>query len=333
MGLLPIVLWNNRENARNLELSDKHIQNYSCGIARELVQSVLSDTGALLDGFFSYNACDTLRNLPEIIQGHFKKTDRPIPMFRMHVPQVNRLHTDPLNYLKQEISQVIDDVEWAFNKKFSHDKFRQTAEKYARMRSLCMDAESLVAKGSLSFSIFCSTVLSCYSLPVDEQIAALTKTISNAKEVSVSGTTDILISGIMPPPPAVISAMENAGLRVVANDIASLRRSYGYSPAVTDNPADYYTDYFTHKFPCTTLLYQSDDRLTAFMNLVESSGAKGVVFSGEKFCEYEYFEFPFIEQALKERGISVLRLEFGVDDVQNTGPYTTRVEAFSELFV
>lgn len=333
MGFLPVVLWNLKAKARNLELSDRHVQNYACGIARELVQFVLSDQGSWLDGIFSYNACDTLRNLPEIIEENRRMSGRNIPMFRMHVPQVNRAQTDSSDYLKQEIVQLIEDVEWAFGVKFSTENFRRTTEDYATMRALCMEAEKLVTKSALAFSSFCDTVLSGCFLPVDEQITKLLTLMEHARTSVSPGRTGILISGIMPPPSPVIRAMENAGMTVVGNDIASLRRSYGYSPAVTEDPVAYYTDYFTGKFPCTTLLYQADDRVKAFLNLVETSGAKGVIFSGEKFCEYEYFEFPFLEQKLKERGIPVLRLEFGVDDDQNTGAYTTRVEAFAEMLV
>lgn len=331
MGFLPVVLWNLKEKVRNLELSDRHVQNYACGIARELVQFVLSEQGSWLDGIFSYNACDTLRNLPEIIDGNLKMSGRNTPMFRLHVPQVNRAHTDSSGYLKQEIVQLIEDVEWAFSVTFSTEKFRQTTADYAKMRALCMEAEKLVAKGALLFTSFCDTVLSGFFQPVEEQISNLLSLMDHARTSVSPGRTGILISGIMPPPVPVIKAMENAGMMVVGNDIASLRRSYGYSPAVTDDPVAYYTDYFTGKFPCTTLLYQADDRVESFLKLVDTSGAKGVIFSGEKFCEYEYFEFPFLEQRLKEKGIPVLRLEFGMDDNQNTGSYTTRVEAFGEL--
>jgi benzoyl-CoA reductase/2-hydroxyglutaryl-CoA dehydratase subunit BcrC/BadD/HgdB len=331
MGLVPVVLWNLKKEIENLELTDRHVQNYACGIARELMQFVLSDKGSGIDGMFTYNACDTLRNFPEIIGNHFRKSGRSLPMFRMHVPQANRFHTDPYRYLKHEITQLIEEVEWAFDVDFFRAAFEQTAGKYASMRTLCLEAETRVAKGAISFSAFSSTVLSCYALPIDDQIASLGSLISHAATDEPVTQSDILISGIMPPPLPVIRAMENAGLRIVANDIASLRRSYGYIPAATDDPVEYYTDYFALKFPCTTLLYQADARMAAFMELIESSGAKGVVLSGEKFCEYEYFEFPFLEQKLKEKGIPVLRLEFGVDDNQNIGSYTTRIEAFAEL--
>jgi benzoyl-CoA reductase/2-hydroxyglutaryl-CoA dehydratase subunit BcrC/BadD/HgdB len=333
MGLLPIVLWNLKESIENLSESDRHIQNYACGISRELVQFVLSDTGNYLDCLFSYNACDTLRNLPEIIASSNRDAGYDIPMFRMHLPQVNRTQTNPGEYIKNEMLQLILDIENAFGVKFSTHKFQQTVEIYAKMRSLCMNAENLVAKKMLSFSNFCRLVHSGYFLPVEEQITNLKQLIASAERRSIKKGADVLISGIMPPPIHVMHAMEKAGLTVVANDIASLRRSYGYSPKITDDPGEYAVDYYANRFPCSTMLYQSDERLKTFMDLVDASGAQGVIFLGEKFCEYEYFEFPYLEKQIKDKGIPVLQLEFGVDDIQNTEAYSTRVEAFAELLV
>lgn len=333
MGFLPVVLWNLKADLPDLLESDKHIQNYACGIARELVQFVLSDAAGCLDGFFSYNACDTLRNLPEIIASSNKEASRDVPMLRMHVPQVNRTQTDPDKYIKNEISRLIGDIEKAFGRAFSAQSFQQSIESYAKMRALCLDAEKRVAQGSLSFSSLCNVVLSGYFLPVEEQITNLLDWMATDETAPARKGPGIMVSGIMPPPFYVMQAMEKAGLRVVANDVASMRRSYGYSLKITDNPGEYYTDYFANRFPCTTLLYQSDARLKTFMDMVESSGARGVIFSGEKFCEYEYFEFPYLEKRLKDKGIPVLRLEFSVDDIKNTEAYSTRVEAFAELLV
>lgn len=100
---------------------------------------------------------------------------------------------------------------------------------------------------------------------------------------------------------------------------------------VSEDPEEYYARYFTRRFPCTTLLYQSDDRLDAYLKLVSRSAAEGVVFCGEKFCEYEYFEFPYLEKQLREMGVPVLFLEFGVDDDRNVDAYTTRIAAFAEM--
>ena len=331
MGLLPVTLWNLKEAIGDLTESDKHVQNYSCGIARELVQFVLSETGRVLDGIFSYNACDTLRNLPEILALGNKDTGRDVPMLRMHLPQVNPSQVSPEQYLKNEIASLIEAAETAFGIGFSKEKFKKTVKDYKRMRCLCLEGEQLVAKGQLPFGSFCRVVLSNYVLPVEDQIHHLKRLISDKHTGNSTETKGVMVSGIMPPPAAVVKAMGKSNLCVVANDIGSLSRSYAYSPEITSDPGAYYADMFAKRSPCTTLLYQADRRIDTFLEKVKQSRAKGVIFSGEKFCEYEYFEFPFLEKRLKEAGIPSLLLEFSVDDMDNISAYKTRVEAFAEM--
>jgi len=44
--------------------------------------------------------------------------------------------------------------------------------------------------------------------------------------------------------------------------------------------------------------------------MARQNNVKGCIFIGEKFCEYEYFEFPLMEKALQETGVKTMVLEF-----------------------
>ncbi|MFK5954533.1 MAG: 2-hydroxyacyl-CoA dehydratase family protein [Desulfobacterium sp.] len=331
MGFAPVVLWNLKKNITGLADSDRHVQSYACGIVRELVQFIISE-GEFLSGIFFYNACDTLRNTPEILTVANEALGRSTPMFRIHLPQVNRSVCDPGIYFENEIRRLLSSLEHEFGLTFSPEAFFQATKAYAEMRGLCIAAEQGVASGEIPFGAFSHAVLAGYYLPVEQQIDKL-KALIARKWASPSQNKEkrVILSGIMPPPPTVIKAMENAGLRVVGNDIASLRRSYGYSPEPAEDPATYYLDMFSRRFPCTTLLYTADNRVDTLLSMAEQTKADGMIFIGEKFCEHEYFEFPYMEKRLQEKGVSTLTLEFSVDDADNVDSYLTRVEAFSEL--
>lgn len=330
-GFLPVVLWNLKESLNTLEISDKHIQPYACSVARELAQFTMGETGTVLNAIFSYNACDTLRNLPEILRLSNTEAGRDIPMFRIHLPQVDRTQSNPINYLKNEINLLVQAIETKGNLTFSSSQFKEITEKYTKMRALSAKAEERVGEGTISFESFCRTILSGYLYPVDKQIERLEELIAGASATPAPAKSRVIVSGIMPPPLPVIRAMESAGLRVVANDIASMKRSYSCHSAPTENPADYYATLFTNRSACTTLLYTSDARLNELTNMVSWGKADGLIFCGEKFCEHEYFEYPFIKKRLSETGIQTLFLEFSADDKQNVGAHITRIEAFSEI--
>ena len=335
LGLSPVVLWGLKDTIKTVESANRHIPGYACSVARHLVEFVLSDRGQVMDGLFMYNACDTLRNLPEILHCGLEETGRSIRIFKMHIPMVPEEQTQTSGYLSARILALIKELEQAFGVSFSPDKFRHSVELYREMRSLCKSLEREVAHGTMGYGQYSRIIREGCFTTVEHHIELMKHSLkenllSPNKSVSASAAA-IIVSGILPPPFALIDAFENAGLRVVGNDIASQRRSYDYTPDTVDDPCSYYIDFYRNHFPCPTLLYSGDKRIAKIKDLLASTMAKGFVFIGEKFCENEYFEIPYLEKILKERGIATLSLEISIDDDANSSGFLTRIEAFAEL--
>ncbi len=333
MDLNPIVLWGLKKYFPKVGESDKHIQSYSCSIARHLAEFVLSDAGASMDGLYIYNACDTLRNMPEILTSGLNDAGRKLPLFRMHIPMTCPEQTDTRQYLRNEVSAMIREIEGCFDVSFSGEKFKKSVELYREQRRLAMEAEKRVSQGKMRFVDYLEVSEANLFLPVEEQINALETLLqSKTRSDEMESRCNIVLSGIIPPHASIIETIETAGMRIVANDIASLYRSIAYTPEPTDSAEDYYGDFYYQHFPCSTLLYSGEKRVQALTGMLRDSGAQGMVFIGEKFCEHEYFEFPFLEKQFKKLDVRTLLLEFSIEDRDNIGAYKTRIEAFSELF-
>jgi benzoyl-CoA reductase/2-hydroxyglutaryl-CoA dehydratase subunit BcrC/BadD/HgdB len=170
-------------------------------------------------------------------------------------------------------------------------------------------------------------------LPVEAHIDLLEEEISRALYYHSAQTTfaGVMISGITPPHRTLIEALESSGLRVVANDIAMLKRFYGYSPNPMEDPGEYYCDFYFNHSPCTTMLPSGDKRISHILQALHDSEAKGFIFFGEKFCEYEYLEAPYIDGILREKGVATLSLELGADNGEDLGALKNRIEAFAEM--
>ena len=336
MDLMPVVLWGLRGTVTDTTASDRHLQNYTCSVARHLTEFVLSGGNDLLDGLFMYNACDTLRNLPEILENGLKEAGRGLPLIKVHIPMVLPARTDASAYFKNEVHQLIKKLEKRFDVSFSGEKFVEAVAELRHVRHLMMRAEDEVARGHLSFLDFSETMHACGFSPIDEQInilETLLAEISNKTPV-LSGNDNgnrVILSGILPPPKSVITAIESSGLRVAGNDIASLGRSYASMPETREDPAVYFLDFYYQHFPCPTLLYTGDRRTTSLLGLVDKTKAAGVIFVGEKFCEYEYFEFPHLLAQLKEKGIKTLEIEIAIEDGAHSSAHDSRIDAFAEL--
>ena len=336
MGLTPVVLWGLRDSVKTSAAADLHLQSYACSVARHLVEFVLSDQAMFMDGLFMYNACDTLRNLPEILRCGLDDNGRSLPVFKMHIPMAPREQTRTSGYLRAKILSLIMELEETFGVVFSPEEFRHSVALYREMRLLCKELEGRVAKGSLSYGRFSQIIQEGCFTTVEDHIALMKDILKvdplfRNDSAMPSPAVAIIISGILPPPPKLIDALEDAGFRVAGNDIASQRRSYDYTPKAADNPCSYYVDFYFNHFPCPTLLYSADKRIATIKNLAAGAEARGFVFIGEKFCEDEYFEIPYLQKILKEMGIPTLPLEISIEDDKNSTACVTRLEAFSEM--
>jgi benzoyl-CoA reductase/2-hydroxyglutaryl-CoA dehydratase subunit BcrC/BadD/HgdB len=336
MGFTPVVLWGLKAFARETPQSDRHLQPYVCSVARHLTEFLLSEGRALIDGILMYNACDTLRNLPEIIAREFSVSGQMFPVIRMHIPMAPQQQTDSIGYFENEILSMIRSLQEHFRATLPAGAFEFSLGLYNQMRNRALEAEQRVADGRLRFLDFVRVMQAGWLSTVEDHLAALEALLDTDADRPGNGFGSevgpgIIVSGILPPPESIILAMESVGLRVVGNDIASLRRSYGDLHDSPADPAGYYKQFYFAHYPCPTLLYRGDSRFEALMSLIGQSNARGVIFFGEKFCEYEYFEFPYLERRLKENGILSLMIEMSIDDTSHTSTHIARIEAFSEM--
>ncbi len=332
--LTPVVLWDMKEQVRNLKESDRHLQSFTCSVARRLAEFVLSKEVSLLDALFMYNACDTLRNMPEIIERGLAEKGKAVPLLKLHVPMGSSNQADSTGYLADRIHELIAKIESVFGVRFSSERFLSSVRLYNSIKILSLEMETLVADGKCSYVDFSRLIRNGYFMAPEDYLQALEDAIkiskSNPSRHNSNGRR-IIISGILPPPDALCAVVEQTGMKVTGNDVASQARSYGYIPKETDDPAAYYADFYQNHYPCTTLLYSSDARLKKLNDLIEKRNARGLIFIGEKFCEYEYLEMPFIIKTLGQNNIKTLQLEVATDDEDNIEAFRTRIEAFSEL--
>jgi benzoyl-CoA reductase/2-hydroxyglutaryl-CoA dehydratase subunit BcrC/BadD/HgdB len=334
-GLTPITLWGLDSEIADLSRSDRHLQNYTCRVGRQLLEFVLENGSGLFDAFFMYNACDTLRNLPEILQEGLKQGGLELPVFRLHVPALSPDRTGVRAFLADKITSLTDELERFTGRSFSPSAFRQAVDLYREQRELCLELEDWMRQGRISFASCAESLCWTHFLPVEEHTGMLEKALLKAHESAPDERphAPVMLSGILPPPAALMEAMDRAGLRVVANDIALFRRSYGTPLPQALDPAEFHCEFYFRHYPCSTMLPEGDRRTGLILDAVEESGARGFIFLGEKFCEYEYFEIPYLENRLREAGVNTLSLDMGTDGGESLGALRNRIEAFAELLL
>lgn len=333
MGFSPAVLWGLKESIGEVPLSAGHLQAYTCSVGQCLTEFVLRHGPKLFDGLLMYNACDTLRNLPEILESGFADSKAPLPLFRFHVPVMQQGQADGRSYLSEQIHLLIRSLEKTFKLSFSTASFLESQVMYRRQRELAVQLEQCVAEGKMSFTDYSRIMRWGSFLTVEQHLVILEKSFDQYSQASEApgDRPGVIVSGILPPPAGIIDMIEGAGLRILGNDIAMFRRMYGYSPEPAEDPADFYFDFYGNHYPCTTILARGDERIEVLKRMVRDRNAMGFVFAGELFCEYEYFELPYLRKTLLDQGTRTLSLDFSLQDQENMEAYRTRIESFAEM--
>lgn len=337
LGFHPVTLWGLGNVQKSLYNSDRHLQSYTCSVGRHIMEFMTPQDLSFASAFFMYNACDTLRNLPELIhRGYAEEQDAPPPEFsHIHIPVGGFDSQFKRDYFAQELKKLAERLGQISGVPFFEKIFYDSKKLYSSLRQGLRDLENLSVQGRLSFGELARLTQAIQFDTPEDQLQAIQAKLSEAqgqKDSERQPGPRVILSGILPPPPSIIQVIEEAGLVVAGNDLAFLHRSYGHQPDHNQSLTDYYIDFYQNHVPCPTLLFSADERLEYLQHVAKASGAQGIIFLGEKYCEYEYFEFPIIQQRLKDGGLATLQIEITADTEANVESLRTRIDAFAELF-
>jgi hypothetical protein len=139
----------------------------------------------------------------------------------------------------------------------------------------------------------------------------------------------IILSGIVPEPMSMFEAIDKMGGVVVADDLACCGRRL-YPPGHSEEAFSRMAERILTASPDPTRGSPIRDRLAHLLRLVETCGAKGVVFYDVKFCEPELFDLPTLRKELQTAGVPSVAIEVDLNDPLSQ-QVLTRLEAFVEM--
>jgi len=170
-----------------------------------------------------------------------------------------------------------------------------------------------------------------FSLPPEVYLKLLTNlagALDGKKAIPVKGIP-VLVSGSIVEQMWIFDLLEAMGGRVVADDLCNGYRYCEPADGSGTDPMDRLIDRYMHRFPCPSRS-NIEDRVPRIKELVDRSGAKGVIFLFQKFCTPHLADYPALSEALRNDDIPVLSIE--MDESGNIeGQLKTRFGAFFEM--
>ena len=140
----------------------------------------------------------------------------------------------------------------------------------------------------------------------------------------------IYLSGNMVHAGEWFSLIEEAGARIMADDLCSGGRTLRLTVPEDKDPLEALGDRYFTTYLCPTKYQGPLAHQEILFKEVQESGAKGVIFLFYKFCEPYYFDYPDLKKLLESRGYPTLLLELE-DPSQAREQAKIRVQAFVEM--
>lgn len=338
-GFLPVEMWG--PPLISTSAADQHVQAYACSIVRSILAYVLKGGARQASVLLMPHACDSLQGITGILQNH---ADAGLPVLPMYTPRT----TGPgaLGFLEQELRRLGDQLSAISGVKPSAERLQEAVALEEQADGVYQQLLTQVLPATPdSHEVY--KVLRCREyLPAmafmdlaRDWMAGLPgglhrdpseagQRCEDGRSQAVPGVP-LVVSGVLPEPMSLLQALQSAGGRVVADDLACCGRRVG-PPGSSDEPYRRMAEAMLALPPDPMRGSPIEARIERLRSLCAATSAKGVLFWVVKYCEQELFDLPLLNEALRGDGRKTLTLELEVTQPL-PAQAMSRLEAFCEM--
>ena len=126
----------------------------------------------------------------------------------------------------------------------------------------------------------------------------------------------------------IVKIIEDAGARVVADDLCSGTRYYDAEVAITNDPYLALAERYLTKIPCSRMT-NVVERIDNVIKHMKKCSISGSIYHSLKFCDHSLMDYPLIKKEFAKFNIPLLPLNCDYSK-GSEGQIKTRVEAFIE---
>lgn len=325
MNILPVEIWDPPLAISN---SNSHLQPYICSIVKLGLELILQGKCEGLDGFLFPHTCDSIQNMASIVNDYLGLDQSCYFFYHPKAPykeSSRQFFLDQSKNLAENLGRQVGDL--------NTKELTKYIAKGQKIDSLISELYERRAKGEVVCSNvdFYQVLRQGEFLHPDDFLPLLEEFLSFLKGRGPGeNKRSVVLSGIMPNPPEILALLDDFGVTIADDDLASCGRRTKISGLDKVDPFEIMAEAYFKMPPCSTKDSPSAERLESILGKVERSCSKGVIFNLVKFCEPELFDAPFLADQLKERGIPALILDTEVNQGLS-GQLKTRLEAFVEM--
>jgi benzoyl-CoA reductase/2-hydroxyglutaryl-CoA dehydratase subunit BcrC/BadD/HgdB len=302
------------------------LQTYVCAVVRNALAFLASGHADAVDGLLVPHTCDSLQGLATLL-ADFGGWRKPLLVFQ-HARGEDR--PSARAFAEAELRALASSLEGIFERRLDPDRLAWALRLHAEIdgcRAALLDGRARLA---LDDAALYALLRRGEWLWPEEHLAEL-RAAARLPPSPASPGIPVLVTGYVPEPAGLLSALNRAGAYVAADDYAAVgRRLVPAAPPAGADPWAALVDRYFAFPPCPTRGADQPARMRRLEALLDGSGARGVLVHVQKFCEPELFDVPAIKRTFAARGVPVVILE-GELEGELSAQAETRVEAFVEM--
>ena len=322
-GFLPVRIWG---GTTRIERANALSPSFVCPYLRTSLERAMRGEYDFLSGVVCGYTCDAACGMINIWEEN-------IPGELYHtIPLPYHVNREATTFYHETLAEFVEQLA-SVGGAVDDERLLGSLDLYGEIRALMGELYELRYDNRLDLSAgeFYTVVEAAFCLPPDRYRALLIPLVESARAGNSSprGGIPVLVSGSLIEDMQIYNIVEAAGGRIAADDLCTGYRFIQPADGSGRTPMDRLIDRYQRRFPCPARSVVGD-RIGPIRELVERSGARGVVFFFQKYCTPHLADYPTLAEGLKGAGTPVLLVEMEETGI-NEGQLTTRLEGFFEM--
>jgi benzoyl-CoA reductase/2-hydroxyglutaryl-CoA dehydratase subunit BcrC/BadD/HgdB len=323
MNVVPVEIW---DPPLKSTAASAHLQSYICSVVQLGLELVLQGKGDILDAFLFPHTCDSIQNMASVI---FDYIGAKKPCYFFYHPKAP-YGASAREFYRRQLQDLADSLASQFGP-LDPNALKERVEQGQHLSRLLQELYELRSRNMLGLSnaAFYHLLRRGEYLFPDDWVPELEKQVKQPTERAETPRVSVLLSGILPNPAELLTLLDDLQVRVAHDDLLNGSRRLLVPGNDFKDPLDQLAESYFSMPPCSTRGSSVGRRREYLFKLLDTTGARGVIFNIVKFCEPEWFDIPNLQESLKEQGVPSLVLDTEVNQGLS-GQMATRIEAFIE---
>ena len=316
------------ENSENCA-ADEMLCNNICSYIKTLADKKLSGDLEHLEGIVFTNSCDGMRRLYDA----WKRIDDGKKFnYILDIPKSS--DDASIQYFAELIKTFKEKLEKRFKLNINLEDINKSINLYNGVRekvTVFMQRQWNGYIGHSGYEIYTLLKKGINAVPekFNDYITYLTSVMKKIGDVPNKNTKPkLLIWGSILENEEIIKMIEDAGARVVLDDLCTGSRFFDKKVDITDNPYKSISERYLKKSPCSRMV-NVFERIKNIISLIERRTINGAIYHTLKFCDHTLYDYPLVKKEFQKENIPLLHINCD-NSSKSEGQIKTRIEAFIE---